>query len=115
MTWDGTKPLMNIFMGVCQKVHYILTYAQLVKTPNFVVNPELNKVINCGAAHNERANKRVQYIIDAVIEALVRNTSAGRRFTYVEMAYFFRWWREQSAGRQQLVKSLVNQGKYTVF
>ena len=33
-----------------------------------------------------------------------------RRFTYVEMAYFFRWWHEQADARRAAVRDLVAQG-----
>ncbi|PAA73500.1 hypothetical protein BOX15_Mlig003312g1 [Macrostomum lignano] len=51
----------------------------------------------------------VQFIIDTVIEELLDNPE--RKFTYVEMAYFFRWWREQSADKQAKVKQLVKNGQ----
>ena len=36
----------------------------------------------------------VQYILDSVIESLLADSN--RKFTYVEMAFFARWWDEQS-------------------
>jgi hypothetical protein len=41
----------------------------------------------------------VQYILDSVIPELMKDPT--KRFIYVEMAFFWRWWREQ-----------VNTGKY---
>jgi lysosomal alpha-mannosidase len=33
-----------------------------------------------------------------------------RRFIYVEMAFFWRWWIEQTEDMQNTVRQLVNQG-----
>ncbi|CAF1687273.1 unnamed protein product, partial [Adineta ricciae] len=51
----------------------------------------------------------VQYILDSIIEALVRNPE--RRFIYVEIAFFWRWWNEQSNDTRKIVKELVNDGR----
>jgi len=50
----------------------------------------------------------VQYILDSVIDALVENPD--RRYIYVEMAFFWRWWNEQSEDIRNTVKQLVNDG-----
>ncbi|PAA64962.1 hypothetical protein BOX15_Mlig016937g1 [Macrostomum lignano] len=52
---------------------------------------------------------QVQFILDTVVEELLINPD--RKFTYVEIAYFFRWWREQSADKQAKVKQLVQNGQ----
>jgi lysosomal alpha-mannosidase len=49
-----------------------------------------------------------QYIIDSAIESLLENPD--RRFIYVEMAFFWRWWVEQTDDMQNKVRQLVNQG-----
>ncbi|XP_035261901.1 lysosomal alpha-mannosidase [Anguilla anguilla] len=51
----------------------------------------------------------VQYILDSVVEQLQQDPA--RRFIYVETAFFFRWWRQQSARMQQVVTQLVNEGR----
>lgn len=51
----------------------------------------------------------VQYILDTVVRAL--DEDSNRRFTFVEMAYFSRWWTGQNLKIQQLVKNLVNSGR----
>ncbi|VDM30478.1 unnamed protein product [Hydatigera taeniaeformis] len=51
----------------------------------------------------------VQYILDSVMHALSLNPS--RKFTYVEMAFFERWWRLQDATMQELVHRLVRNGQ----
>jgi hypothetical protein len=43
-----------------------------------------------------------------VIESLLE--SPDRRFIYVEMAFFWRWWVEQTEDMQNKVKELVNTG-----
>jgi hypothetical protein len=51
----------------------------------------------------------VQYIIDSVVTALDQNPN--RRFIYVEIAYFWRWWNEQTDDIRQKVKGFVIEGK----
>eukprot|EP00123_Amoebidium_parasiticum_P018535 comp24234_c1_seq1/m.44725 comp24234_c1_seq1/g.44725 ORF comp24234_c1_seq1/g.44725 comp24234_c1_seq1/m.44725 type:complete len:1042 (-) comp24234_c1_seq1:530-3655(-) len=51
----------------------------------------------------------VQYIIDTVIEQLLENPD--RKFIYVEMAFFTRWWDEQEEGTRQIVRDLVRNGQ----
>ncbi|XP_016945443.3 lysosomal alpha-mannosidase isoform X1 [Drosophila suzukii] len=51
----------------------------------------------------------VQYIIDSVVEALLRDPE--KRFIYVESAFFFKWWKEQTTKVQDAVKMLVQQGR----
>ncbi len=59
-------------------------------------------------ARKDLTSPGVQYIIDSVIESLLENPD--RRFIYVEMAFFWRWWLEQTEDMQNQVKQLVNQG-----
>ncbi|VDL59885.1 unnamed protein product [Hymenolepis diminuta] len=51
----------------------------------------------------------VQYILDSVIHALALNPN--RKFTYVEMAFFERWWRLQTPAMQETVHKLVKNGQ----
>lgn len=51
----------------------------------------------------------VQYILDTVISALWENPK--RRFSYVEMAYFYRWWKEQNSDTKLRVRKLVDEGR----
>ncbi len=59
-------------------------------------------------ARKEIRLQGVQYIIDSAIESLLENPD--RRFIYVEMAFFWRWWLEQTEDMQNKVRELVNQG-----
>ena len=43
----------------------------------------------------------VQYILDTVVQCL--QADASRRFTYAEMAFFTRWWRQQRADMKDVV------------
>ena len=54
-------------------------------------------------------NCAVKYILDTAIAALEQNPD--RTFTYVEMAFFDMWWREQSDETKALVKRLVKHGQ----
>ena len=51
----------------------------------------------------------VQYILDSVIPQLVMDPS--KRFIYVEIAFFWRWWREQNDNMRRVVKGLVQNGQ----
>lgn len=60
-------------------------------------------------ANNTIQHAGVQYILDSVVKALEENPE--RRFIYVEIAFFYRWWREQNDYTKQLVRNLVEQGR----
>eukprot|EP00117_Sycon_ciliatum_P000808 scpid87007/ scgid2702/ Lysosomal alpha-mannosidase; Lysosomal acid alpha-mannosidase; Mannosidase alpha class 2B member 1; Mannosidase alpha-B len=55
------------------------------------------------------ANGAVQYILDSVIASLIADPN--KKFSYVEMAFFFRWWREQSDTMKDQVRNLVKDGR----
>ncbi len=60
-------------------------------------------------ARNDIHHQGVQYILDSVIQSLIDNPD--RRFIYVEIAFFWRWWIEQSEDIKNTVKQLVDEGK----
>ena len=49
----------------------------------------------------------IQYILSAVLDALERDPT--KRFTYVEMAFFTRWFASLPPARQAVVRTLVDQ------
>lgn len=51
----------------------------------------------------------MQYIIHNVIQSLLEDPT--RKFIYVEMAFFMRWWREQNEAKKQQVRDLVKNGQ----
>jgi lysosomal alpha-mannosidase len=51
----------------------------------------------------------VQIILDTVINELKNNPH--RKFVYVEIAFFWRWWNLQDEQTKQEVRELVNQGR----
>ncbi|XP_067625390.1 lysosomal alpha-mannosidase [Eurosta solidaginis] len=51
----------------------------------------------------------VQYILDGVIQELMKD--AKRRFIFVESAFFFKWFNEQTADLKSQVKTLVKLGR----
>uniref|UniRef100_A0A672K5A4 Alpha-mannosidase n=1 Tax=Sinocyclocheilus grahami TaxID=75366 RepID=A0A672K5A4_SINGR len=62
--------------------------------------------------HGDRNNIQhagVQYILDSVIDQLQKDPA--RRFIYVETAFFYRWWRQQSQNTRRIVTQLVNEGR----
>lgn len=57
---------------------------------------------------NDIQHAGVQYILDSVVDQLLKDPN--RRFIYVEMAFFYRWWKKQSPSMRKAVKELVNEG-----
>lgn len=63
-------------------------------------------------ANNSIQHAGVQYILDSVIDALGKSESGLlRRFIYVEIAFFQRWWREQNEETRALVRKYVSNGQ----
>ncbi|UJR33645.1 hypothetical protein I4U23_021078 [Adineta vaga] len=60
-------------------------------------------------ARNDIQHASVQFILDSVIPSLDENPD--RRFIYVEIAFFWRWWMQQSDEMQNTVRKLVNEGR----
>ncbi|XP_074275158.1 alpha-mannosidase At3g26720-like isoform X2 [Silene latifolia] len=60
-------------------------------------------------ANNSIAGACVQNVLDSVISSLLEDEN--RKFIYVEMAFFKRWWRQQSPKLKAKVKELVNSGQ----
>ncbi len=52
----------------------------------------------------------IQHILDSVVLALDENPD--RRFIYVEIAYFWRWWNQQTDDIRDKVRQFVNEGKF---
>ncbi|SPP81505.1 blast:Lysosomal alpha-mannosidase [Drosophila guanche] len=52
----------------------------------------------------------VQYIIDTVVSELIKDPK--RRFIQVETSFFAKWWQEQPETVKQVVKKLVNEGRF---
>ncbi|XP_025771568.1 lysosomal alpha-mannosidase [Puma concolor] len=59
--------------------------------------------------HNDVQHAGVQYILDSVISSLL--VEPTRRFIYVEIAFFSRWWHQQTNATQEVVRDLVRQGR----
>ncbi|XP_036354000.2 lysosomal alpha-mannosidase isoform X1 [Ochotona princeps] len=59
--------------------------------------------------YNSVQHAGVEYILDSVIAGLQAEPS--RRFVYVEMAFFSRWWYQQTNATQQAVRELVRRGR----
>ena len=57
---------------------------------------------------NNIQNAGVQYILDSVIQQL--RADKNKRFIYVEVAFFARWWNQQHDSMRHVVKGLVNEG-----
>ncbi|CAF1453845.1 unnamed protein product [Rotaria sordida] len=61
-------------------------------------------------ARNYIQHAGVQYILDSVMLALDENPE--RRFIYVEMGFFWRWWNQQTDAMRDKVKQFVYDGKH---
>ncbi|KAM1068284.1 hypothetical protein ACFX2A_000265 [Malus domestica] len=57
-------------------------------------------------ANNSIRGACVQNVLDFVISALLKEKN--RKFIYVEIAFFQRWWRQQSSALKAKVKELVS-------
>jgi len=55
--------------------------------------------------NNTIQHASVQSILDSTVRALLENSE--RKFTYVEMAFFTKWWEEQTPAMKDRVKELV--------
>jgi len=53
--------------------------------------------------------RQVQWILDSCIQQLLDNPE--RKFTYVEMAFFQRWWNGLSDSRREQVRMLYQRGQ----
>ncbi|KAK7498337.1 hypothetical protein BaRGS_00010597 [Batillaria attramentaria] len=53
--------------------------------------------------------RQVQYIIDSVVQELAGDPS--KRFNFVEVGMFARWFREQDEEKRDLARGLINQGR----
>jgi lysosomal alpha-mannosidase len=60
-------------------------------------------------ANSINQHAAVQYILDNVVGELAKNPA--RRFVFVELAFFWRWWNEQNDETKDLVRMLVNDGR----
>ncbi|KAJ0047951.1 hypothetical protein Pint_16953 [Pistacia integerrima] len=60
-------------------------------------------------ANNSIRGACVQNVLDSVISSLFEDKN--RKFIYVEMAFFQRWWRQQSEAMKVKVKGLVDSGQ----
>ncbi|CAF1300509.1 unnamed protein product [Adineta steineri] len=60
-------------------------------------------------ARNNIQHAGVQYIIDSVMHALEQNPD--RRFIYVEIGFFWRWWSQQTEETRDKVRGFVNTGR----
>lgn len=61
-------------------------------------------------SNNSIQHAAVRNILDSVIRSLEINPE--RKFTYVEMAFFDRWWRELDTTRKDVVRRLVASGQF---
>lgn len=55
----------------------------------------------------------MQYILDSVVHSLEENPA--RRFIYVEIAFFWRWWNQQTNETRDKVKTFVEQGRIVLY
>ncbi len=62
-------------------------------------------------ARNDIQHAGVQYILDSIVLALDENPD--RRFIYVEIGFFWRWWIHQTDDIRDKVRQFVNDGKIT--
>ena len=61
--------------------------------------------------NNDKSKGGIQYTIDTVLDELERNPS--RRYNQVEIAYFWRWWREASQRDQLRMRKMISQRRFS--
>ena len=81
---------MNTIMEVC-----------VVESRSVVLKVILLMLI----AKNQIQHAAVQYIITTVVDELLKNKD--RKFIYVEIAFFIRWWNEQTDDVKQQVNTNI--------
>lgn len=59
-------------------------------------------------AQNNIQHAGVQYILDSVVRALDKDPN--RRFIYVEIGFFWRWWLQQTDDMRDKVAQFVDEG-----
>lgn len=57
----------------------------------------------------ETQRASVRYVLDTTIRALLEDSK--RKFIYVEVAFFERWWTEQTDAMKDKVRELVHNGQ----
>lgn len=62
-----------------------------------------------GSAAQELQLAKVKDILDSVVKSLLQDPQ--RKFIYVESAFFFKWWDEQTASTRKEVQKLVAEGR----
>eukprot|EP00118_Oscarella_pearsei_P014340 m.122439 g.122439 ORF g.122439 m.122439 type:complete len:993 (+) comp37781_c0_seq1:117-3095(+) len=98
----GVLTLLLLALSACQAILYSSDKL------NVHVVPHTHDDTGWQVTVDQYYYQEVQYIIDTVVEELQKDPS--RRFIYVEIAFFRRWWLEQSQETQQVVRELVTNG-----
>lgn len=65
------------------------------------------------SGENRIQKAAVDVIIDSVVDALLQDPM--RRFIYVEMAFFSKWWYDQDDEMKAQVRMLVNEGRLGIY
>jgi hypothetical protein len=87
---------------------YHLSLVEYCRSESFLINEYHENVFDI--ARNNIQHAGVQYIIDSVVHALDQNPD--RRFIYVEIGFFYRWWSQQTEATRDKVRGFVNTGKF---
>ena len=105
----GSKQLINTTMEVREFFRIILIGCIQTIFPG-----SLHDLIKFAIylARNDIQHASVQHILDSVILALDENPD--RRFIYVEMGFFWRWWIQQTQDIRAKVTDFVNSGTVLV-
>jgi hypothetical protein len=105
-------------VGVIQANPYAPPSSPIVAASNVKPSDELIEIhivththddVGWIATVDEYYVKQVQFILDSAIEALAENPS--RKFTYVEIAFFKRWFEKQTPKKQTQVDGLIASGQ----
>jgi len=86
---------------------YDVSGGPIVDTINVHLTPHTHDDTGWVKTVDQYYFQEVFYILDTVVDQLLKNPY--RKFSYVEMAFFSRWWEEQSESRKSDVRLLVKE------
>jgi hypothetical protein len=95
----------------CQIICWVLAY--FLKDFHIKISLYLYLNVTFYIARNNVRHAAIQYILDSAILALDENPD--RRFIYVEMAFFWRWWNQQTEDMRNKVRQFVNEGNFCLL
>ncbi|KAF3852860.1 hypothetical protein F7725_006215 [Dissostichus mawsoni] len=92
----------------CLQLAALLSFSFFSGALPFPLGPEAGKSPTCGY---ESCHATQPDMLNVHLVPHTHDDNPDRRFIYVETAFFYRWWRQQSSSMKQTVKQLVEEGR----